>query len=529
MPLSADRQDSADSFQADDFVGATSNKRHTCGLRNGSESGFAGDACAEAGAGVARDNIRVPARFRHTKIIATLGPASERVDTLEQLILAGLDVIRLNMAHGSGAWVTAMVGRIRELSARVQRHVAVMMDVKGPEIRTGALEVPLDLANGDLLELYTNEGPRSGARGVSVNYPGLPDDLAVGATVLVDSGLIRLQVVEKDATSLLCRVTTPGRLGSRRHVNLPGAVVRLPSLTAKDECDVRVGAEAGCDFFALSFVRSADDISALRLLLDRFESKARIVAKIEDQSGLLNVESIIEAADAVMVARGDLGIEIEYHTLPLVQTRIVDLCLAHGKPVIIATHLLESMISNPIPTRAEISDVSTAVRERADAVMLSGETTTGRYPLECVQVMKNIVTTVEPTEVRRMNETIELQEPKAKMLRSAAGLAQELGRSGVVVFTRSGFLAYTLAALRPVGVPIYAFTDDETLFRQLLLPWGVEPFLMPFSTDPENTIRDALAYLKRRQWCGEGTWLVVITNVLAHDTVIDTLELRQVH
>jgi len=209
-------------------------------------------------------------------------------------------------------------------------------------------------------------------------------------------------------------------------------------------------------------------------------------------------------------------------------SRIVDLCLTHGKPVIIATHLLESMIVAPMPTRAEISDISTAVRERADAVMLSGETTTGRYPLECVEVMKNIVKTIEPTEARRMNEVIALEEPKAKMLRSAAVLAQELKESGIVVFTRSGFLAYKLAALRTVGVPIYAFTDDEALFRQLLLPWGVEPFLMSFSNDPEATILDALAYLKRREWCKKGTWLVVITNALAHDKVIDTLQLREV-
>ncbi len=241
-----------------------------------------------------------------------------------------------------------------------------------------------------------------------------------------------------------------------------------------------------------------------------------------------NLESIVDEADAVMVARGDLGIEIEYQTLPIVQRRIVDMCLARGKPVIIATQLLESMISSPMPTRAEISDVSTAVRERADAVMLSGETTTGQYPLECVEVLKNIARSIEPTETRRVNEEISFTEPKSKMLRSAATLAQDLGQSGIVVFTRSGFLAYMLAAIRPIGVPIYAFTDDEAVFRQLLLPWGVEPFLMPFSDDPEATIVDALAYLKRRGWCEEGNWLVVITNVLAHDTVIDSLQLRQV-
>jgi pyruvate kinase len=291
---------------------------------------------------------------------------------------------------------------------------------------------------------------------------------------------------------------------------------------------VRAGVEAGLDFVALSFVRKSQDVVLLRDLLVKLGSKARIVAKIEDQGGLRNLLSIIKAADGVMVARGDLGIEIEYHTLPLVQTRIVEACLTEGKPVIIATHLLESMISAPMPTRAEISDISTAVRERADAVMLSGETTTGLYPLECVEVMTNIVNSIEPTEKRRFNEVLELVEPKAKMLRAAAILAQSLGDSGIVVFTRSGFLAYTLGALRAVGVPIYAFTDDEVVFRQLLLPWGVEPFLMPFCADPEETIENALAYLKRREWCKDNTWLVVITNALARDRVIDTLQLRQI-
>lgn len=464
--------------------------------------------------------------YRHTKIIATIGPATESHERLVQLITGGVDVIRLNMAHGSDEWVLSLVKRIRQVSAEVKRHVAVMMDVKGPEIRTGVVPEAIDLKVGESFEFYTDK-PSEGYRGVTVNYPGLPADVNVGATMLLDSGLIRMEVVDKDATHVRCRVLTPGKLGSRRHINLPGVDVNLPSLTEKDERDVRAGVTAGIDFVALSFVRKSADVLVLRALLDHLGSKARIIAKIEDQGGLRNLVDIVKAADAIMVARGDLGIEIDYHTLPLVQTRIVDVCLAEGKPVIIATHLLESMISAPMPTRAEISDISTAVRERADAVMLSGETTTGMYPLECVEVMKNIVRSIEPSEKRGINETLELKEPKAKMLRSAAVLAQELGNSGIIVFTRSGFLAYNLAALRAVGVPIYAFTDDEALFRQMLLPWGVEPFLMPFNADPEQTILDAMAYLKDRQWCDEGTWLVVITNVLAHDKVIDSLQLRQ--
>ncbi len=465
--------------------------------------------------------------YRQTKIIATVGPATESAERLSQLIVSGVDVIRLNMAHGTGEWVVALVKRIREVSQAVERHVAVMMDVKGPEIRTGVVAEPIELKTGDAFEFYTTT-PTEGMRGIDVNYPGLANDVNVGATVLVDSGLIRLEVVEKDATRLRCRVLTPGRLGSRRHINLPGVDVNLPALTEKDARDVRAGVAAGIDFVALSFVRKSEDILALRTLLDGLGSKARIIAKIEDQAGLRNLEAIVQAADAVMVARGDLGIEIDYHILPLVQTRIVEVCLTEGKPVIIATHLLESMITLPMPTRAEISDVCNAVRERADAVMLSGETTTGLYPLECVEVMKNIAKSTEPSIKRRLNELIRLKEPKAMMLRSAAVLAQELGHSGIVVFTRSGFLAYTLAALRAEGVPIYAFTDDEALFRQLLLPWGVEPFLMPFSEDPEETILNALAYLKRRDWCDTGSWQVVITNALAHGKVIDTIQLRQV-
>jgi pyruvate kinase len=465
--------------------------------------------------------------YRHTKIIATVGPATESREKLSQLVMNGVDIIRLNMAHGSGEWVTSLIARIREVSAETQRHVAVMMDVKGPEIRTGVVAEPIDLVVGDTFEFYT-ASPSDGIRGVNVNYPGLPSDVSIGATILVDSGMIRLEVLDKDSTHVRCKVLTPGKLGSRRHINLPGVDVNLPSLTEKDERDIRVGVAAGIDFVALSFVRRGEDIKALRAMLESLGSKARIIAKIEDQGGLRNLEAIVKASDAVMVARGDLGIEIDYYILPLVQTRIVEMCLTEGKPVIIATQLLESMISSPMPTRAEISDVSNAVRERADCVMLSGETTTGMYPLECVEVLKNILCSIEPTEKRGLNETIALTEPKAKMLRSAAVLAQELGNSGIVVFTRSGFLAYTLAALRAVGVPIYAFTDDEALFRQMLLPWGVEPFLMKFEDDPEDTIANALAYLKRREWCAKDTWLVVITNALAHGKIIDAIQLRQI-
>jgi len=465
--------------------------------------------------------------YRHTKIIATLGPSTESPEQLEKLILSGVDVIRLNMAHATEEWVLERVRGIREVSTKIDRHVAVMMDVKGPEIRTGPIDAAIDLVAGEDFAFYT-KAPAEPINGVAVNYAGLAADVTVGAVMLVDSGLMRFEVMSKDETTVYCRVLTPGRLGSRRHINLPGVDVNLPALTEKDRRDVRAGVTAGIDFFALSFVRKGEDVRELKSLLVELGSEARIIAKIEDQAGVRNLEAIVHEADAVMVARGDLGIEIDYHRLPQVQTQIVEACLAQGKPVIVATHLLESMISAPMPTRAEISDIANAVRERADAVMLSGETTTGLYPLECVEVMKQIIASTEPYEKRVLNENIHLEEPKAKMLRSAAVLAQQLERSGIVVFTRSGFLGYTLGALRPKGIPIYAFTDQDAIFRHLLLPWGVEPFLMEFSEDPEETILNATSYLKRRGWCSAGSWLVVITNVLAGKKIIDTIQLRHV-
>ena len=328
--------------------------------------------------------------YRHTKIVATLGPSTESDERLAELIDTGVDVMRLNMAHATGEWVEDIVSRIRNTSTRLGRQVAVMMDVKGPEIRTGVLDEPIELRPGQLLELHTDSssGGTPGVASASVNYADLPSDVFVDGIILVDSGLLRMRVVEKSESQVVCEILTPGTLQSRRHINLPGVQVNLPALTEKDRSDLTVGIAQGIDFVALSFVRQASDIRELRRFLDSSGSSARIVAKIEDQAGVRNMSEIVREADGVMVARGDLGIEIDYHKLPLVQSQLVQQCQTEGKPVIVATHLLESMVASPMPTRAEISDVSNAIREQADAVMLSGETTTGSYPLESVEVLK---------------------------------------------------------------------------------------------------------------------------------------------
>ncbi len=469
------------------------------------------------------------AAYRLTKVIFTLGPATEDEKVLESLILAGVDVCRLNMAHANHVWTRAMIRRVREVCRRSGRHIALMMDVKGPEIRTGDLAAPVELATGQLIDLLPQPAaPEGDILAVTVNYPDFGEDVPVGTTVLVDSGLIRLIVVSAAPDRVRCRVVVPARLGSRRHINLPGVKVRLPALTAKDRADIVLGIEENVDFFALSFVREAGDVEILRTVLKDGNSSARIIAKIEDQSGIANLDDIIQAADAIMVARGDLGIEVPMEDLPLIQKRAVDACIQARKPVIVATHLLESMIVSPVPTRAEVSDIAGAVWSGADAIMLSGETTTGRFPLECVQFMKLVAGRIEGSIAKGYNGDLPLHTNKDRLLRAAVVLAQELGEAGIVVFTRTGLLPRTLAALRAWRCPLYVFTDVQQVFLHLLLVWGVEPFLMDFKPEPEQTIEDALAYLVRRGWVQTGDWMVVVTNALAGDNIIDTIQMRPV-
>jgi pyruvate kinase len=467
--------------------------------------------------------------YRLTKIVFTLGPASESEAMLEQLILAGVDVCRLNMAHGDEAWTRTMIRRVREVCRKTQRHIALLMDVKGPEIRTADLPAPIDLCIGDSIDLLPTPGAReNGVPAVGVNYPLMGGDVSAGTMVLVDSGLIRLEVISTSAERIRCRVAVGGRLTSRRHINLPGVKVRLPALTAKDRADVAVGVEESVDYFALSFVREADDVDILRRLLSELKSPAKIISKIEDQSGIANLDEIIVASDAIMVARGDLGIEVPMEDLPLIQRRTIDACIRHRKPVIVATQLLESMITSPVPTRAEVSDIASAVWATADAIMLSGETTTGKYPLECVQFMKRVAGKIEGSALKGYNAALPLKTNKDRLLRSAVVLAQELGDAGIVVFTRNGLLPQALAALRAWKCPIYAFTDDPLVFRHMLLMWGVEPFLVQFTADPEETISGAFAYLLRRGWVKPGDWMVVVTNVLVGKKTVDSIQMRPI-
>jgi pyruvate kinase len=469
---------------------------------------------------------------RRTKIIATLGPATESEEMLVKLITAGADILRLNMAHASHDWTRMIIRRIRVAAKTAGREIAIMMDIKGPEIRTGDLQVPIELKAGEIFDFTVKPGTERGqdqeVRSVDVNYRELVNDIKVGDTVLVDSGLIRLEVLSKDDAHIRCRVLTPGSLSSRRHINLPGVHVKLPSFTQKDRGDTLVGIEEGIDFVALSFVREASDVEMLRLFLKENGSHARIIAKIEDQSAIDNLDDIIRATDALMVARGDLGIEVPLQELPVIQRRAVRTCLAIGRPVIIATHMLESMISQPMPTRAEITDVANAVYEQADCVMLSGETTVGKYPLECIQILDTIARRIEAEQAGEFPEPAVFLNERMKVFRAAVVLANELPRSLILVFTRHGTNAAGLAAHRPPLAPILAITDTVETMRHLRIVRSVEPFLLTPFGDPEATIERATVSLLKLGRIEQGDRLIIVSDVQAKDRRIDSIQLRNV-
>ena len=465
--------------------------------------------------------------MRKTKIICTLGPATEKPEILRQMMSQGADVFRLNMSHAQHDWVRAIVPQIRGIAAELQRPVAILLDTQGPAIRTGDIGRDLQLCPGDILEFTVHGAKSNEAYSVDVNYDGLINDISAGDTVLVDNGVIQLLVLEKQHNRIRCKVLTPGTLGSRRHINLPGVRVNLPPLTHKDLDDVRLGVAMGVDFVALSFARQKSDIEELRHVLETLESTAQIIAKIEDQSAVRDIDEIIGVADAIMVARGDLGIEMPMEELPIVQRRIVKQCLHFGKPVIVATHMLESMIENPVPTRAEITDVANAVFEQADAIMLSGETTVGRYPVKCVEVFDRVARRIERSGGAGYAFEPELHDARQKTVASAVSLANSLPNSKLIVFTRHGTMARYVSNMRPENAPIFAFTPSEHIYRHLTLCWGTHPVLLEFTGDPNTTIEAAEGYLRSQGLTKFNDNLVVISDLRAGDSQIDSIQVRQ--
>lgn len=464
--------------------------------------------------------------MRNTKIVCTLGPATDSPETLQALIAAGANVFRLNMSHAPHDWVRTVVPRIRDAARKTSANIAVMMDTQGPAIRTGTLATSLNLKPGDTVE-FTVRGARSEEQySVDVNYDGLVDDIAEGDVVLVDNGNLHMKVLGKKENSVRCEVLTKGVLGSRRHINLPGVRVNLPPLTDKDLGDLALGVELGMDYFALSFCREAADIEVMKAELSRLGSDAHVIAKIEDQHAVKFIGDIIATADAIMVARGDLGIECPMEELPIIQRRIVKNCLKTGVPVIVATHMLESMITNPLPTRAEITDVANAVFEQADAIMLSGETSVGRYPVQCVEIFDRVARRIERSGGADFASAATLGSPREKTAAAAVSLANSFPRSKIIVFTRFGNMARFVSHLRPKSAPIHAFAPDDRVCRRMALLRGVRAHCMKFYPEPDKNVFAAEEALLLKGLATSGDHLVVATDIIEGDRLHASVQLR---
>ena len=465
--------------------------------------------------------------MRKTKIICTIGPKTESFDQLEKLALAGMNVVRLNMSHAKHEGAARIIRAIKTLNRKLPDPVAILLDTQGPEIRTGDITGELALTTGAEITISVRDGGDVEASSIRIHYDDLVSALKIGDRITVDNGIINLEVLTKnDNGTLGCKIIDGGILKSKRHVNLPGIRVNLPAITNKDRSDIAFGIEQEVDFIALSFVREAEDVRELKALLGKKAGKIKIIGKIEDQSGVANLDEILQEVDGIMVARGDLGVEINLAELPNVQRKIVRRCAEEGKRVIVATHLLESMIENPIPTRAEVTDVANAIYEEVDAVMLSGETTIGKYPIRCVEQLVEIARASERVPGLSFVQKLTPDSDKQQIARYAVQLAESIGAKGTVVITRRGYMADFVTNCHPQKSRIYAFTNDSQTRRRLVLNRNVSPYRIAFSQDPEKTLTSAFKLLKGKAGLDSGDKVVVISDMLSGQG-IEAIQVRK--
>ena len=448
--------------------------------------------------------------YPRTKIVCTLGPATASLDVLRSLMEAGLNVARLNFSHGTHDEHARVITMVREAAASLGRPVAILGDLQGPRIRIGDLDAPRVVNDGEDIVLVAGEHAAPGQ--FPTTYDHLCDDVKVGDRILVDDGLIELVALEVHKPLVTARVLHGGTIKSHKGMNLPGVAVSAPSITEKDWADVEFAVAQQLDYLALSFVRRAADIAELRTKIPK---EMLVVAKIEKDSALENIESIVRASDAVMVARGDLGVELPFEEVPIAQKRIISLCNELGRPVITATQMLESMITHPRPTRAEASDVANAILDGTDAVMLSAETAAGQYPRLAVEAMSRIILEIErhPRAVRQQERRVETAVSTEQAIAAAATSAvRSLGAPALIVFTKSGFSARIVASHRP-NVPILVLTDQPRTHRQLALVWGVIPCLVPHCNSYEDMMKLALDAVRTQELARVGDRVVVTAGV----------------
>ncbi|WP_028548088.1 pyruvate kinase [Paenibacillus sp. UNC451MF] len=418
--------------------------------------------------------------MRKTKIVCTIGPVSESLDMFKKLINAGMNVCRLNFSHGDFEEHGNRIRNVRQACQELGKNVAILLDTKGPEIRTGKLkdDQKVELIQDNFITLTTEEVLGDAER-VYVTYKDLPKDVRIGSTILIDDGLIGLEVVDLTNKEIKCRIVNGGLLGGKKGVNVPGVKINLPGITEKDANDIIFGIEQGVDFIAASFVRKASDVIEIREILERHNAThIQIISKIENQEGVENLDEILEVSDGLMVARGDLGVEIPAEDVPIVQKAMIKKCNQAGKPVITATMMLDSMQRNPRPTRAEASDVANAIFDGTDAVMLSGETAAGKYPIESVQTMAKIAeraeTALEHREIFIRQSNAQQRTVTESISQAVANSAMDLDARAILTATESGYTARMVSKYRPKS-PIIAVTPNEQVLRRLSLVWGVVP------------------------------------------------------
>ncbi len=453
--------------------------------------------------------------MKKTKIVCTIGPASESQDILRELFLNGLNVCRLNFSHGSHEEHKRRIDNIKMVREELNMPIGIMLDTKGPEIRLGDFKNgTIEIEEGDILTLTTRDilGDKSI---VSISYDGLPYDVEKGSRILIDDGLVEFRVLDIiDNTDIKCIALNNGTLKNHKGVNVPNVKINLPSITKKDVDDILFGIENGIDFIAASFVRKASDVLEIRKILEENNRDfIEIISKIENQEGVDNIDEILAASDGIMVARGDLGVEIQTEEIPLVQKELIKKSNLVGKPVITATQMLDSMMRNPRPTRAEVTDVANAILDGSSAIMLSGETAAGKYPVESVKTMYNIAIRTEESlnysEILSSKVAITEVSTTNAIGKATCTTAMDLGASAIITATSSGYTSKAISKFRPKS-PIIAATTTESVMRRLSLVWGVYPVLSPYSNSTDDVIEFSIQSAVNESYVKEGD-LVVIT------------------
>jgi len=467
--------------------------------------------------------------MKRTKIVCTIGPASDEASVLISMMEAGMNVARLNFSHSTRDGHARRIAAIREAAGKAGKNIAILMDTKGPEVRLGILEQPIPLTAGQKVILTTEKVTADSLR-LPVTYTNLPREVLPGNVILVADGLIELKVISTTSTEVECEVVHGGKVSSRKGVSLPGVSLKLPAVTEQDKEDILFGIEQGLDFIALSFVRRASDILVVRQILEEKNMEMHVIAKIESREGLNNLEEIIKVADGIMVARGDLGVGIPVEEVPLVQKAIIKKCNRAGKPVITATQMLESMMNNPRPTRAEAGDVANAILDGTDALMLSGETAVGRFPVEAVETMARIAARVEAA-----LPYDEILERKGKELartvtdaisHATCTTARDLGTAAIITSTQTGHTAKMVSKYRPQA-QIIAVTPQAEVLRKLALIWGVQPLLIAPIEDTDDMINSAIEVSLASGMIKPGDLVVITAGIPAG--IHGTTNLLKVH